>query len=78
MRIQFHCFHEAKTYYDVVGGGEAMFCGTRGECRRFIALHNEKVRRSASMIAYRARGGSKQTRRYGQANVGISDASIED
>ena len=30
-------------YYQVIEDGDDIFMGTLGECKRFIAIHNEKV-----------------------------------
>ncbi|MHC4959037.1 MAG: hypothetical protein ACYTGN_11755 [Planctomycetota bacterium] len=46
MEIRFHCLHNGKKFYKVVLHGEEIFCGTKGECQRFIKIHNEKVQRS--------------------------------
>ena len=46
MEIRFYCVHNGKKFYKVILHGEEIFCGTKGECQRFIKLHNEKVQRS--------------------------------
>jgi len=43
--IQFHRVYKGKKYYKIFLYGREVFCGTRGECQRFIKVHNEKVRR---------------------------------
>lgn len=43
--IEFHCTSNGQKYYRVMQGGEEIFCGLKGECRRFIEIHNEKARR---------------------------------
>jgi hypothetical protein len=46
MEIRFYCAHNGKKFYKVILHGEEIFCGTKGECQRFIKIHNEKVHRS--------------------------------
>ena len=46
MEIRFYCVHNGKKFYTVFLHGEEIFCGTKGECQRFIRIHNEKVQRS--------------------------------
>ena len=46
MEIRFYCVHNGKKFYKVILHGEEIFCGTKGECQRFIKIHNEKVQRS--------------------------------
>jgi len=46
MEIRFYCVHNGKKFYKVILHGEEIFCGTRGECQRFIKIHNDKVQRS--------------------------------
>ena len=46
MDIRFYCVHNGKKFYKVTLHGEEIFCGTKGECQRFIRIHNEKVQRS--------------------------------
>ncbi|MHC4941145.1 MAG: hypothetical protein ACYTHK_19590 [Planctomycetota bacterium] len=69
MEIRFHCLHNGKNFYKVVLHGEEIFCGTKGECQRFIKIHNEKVQRSlvetstprprpGNVRVYRRRAGS--------------------
>ena len=43
MEIRFYCVHNGKKFYKVILHGEEIFCGTKGECQRFIKIHNEKV-----------------------------------
>jgi hypothetical protein len=46
MEIKFHCNLKGKKFYKVrkVNGLE-VFLGTIGECKRFIRVHREKVRK---------------------------------
>ena len=46
MEIRFYCIHDGKKFYTVVLHGEEIFCGSKGECQRFIKIHNEKVHRN--------------------------------
>ena len=46
MEIRFYCTHDGKKFYKVILHGEEIFCGNKGECQRFIKIHNEKVHRS--------------------------------
>ena len=46
MEIRFYCLHNGKKFYKVILHGEEIFCGTKGECQRYIKIHNEKVERS--------------------------------
>lgn len=46
MEIRFYCVHNGKKFYKVILHGEEIFCGTKGECQRYIKIHNEKVQRS--------------------------------
>ena len=46
MEIRFYCLHNGKKFYKVILHGEEIFCGTKGECQRFIKIHNVKVQRS--------------------------------
>ena len=46
MEIRFYCLHNGKKFYKVILHGEEIFCGTKGECQRYIRIHNEKVERS--------------------------------
>jgi hypothetical protein len=46
MEIRFYCIHNGKKFDKVILHGEEIFCGTKGECQRFIKIHNEKVARS--------------------------------
>jgi hypothetical protein len=43
MDIRFLCLEGGKKFYAVRLSGEDIFVGTRGECDRFIAIHEEKV-----------------------------------
>lgn len=45
MEIRFYCMHKGEKMYRVLDMGEEIFCGTKGECHRFIEIHNEKVAR---------------------------------
>lgn len=46
MEIRFYAVHNGKKFYKVMLHGEDIFCGTKGECQRFIKIHNEKVHRN--------------------------------
>ena len=46
MEIRFYGLHNGKKFYAVILHGEEIFCGTKGECQRFIKIHNEKVHRN--------------------------------
>ncbi|MGQ0612939.1 MAG: hypothetical protein ACT4PV_04255 [Planctomycetaceae bacterium] len=48
MEVRFYCIHNGKKFYKVTLHGEDIFCGTRGECQRFIKIHNDKVQRALS------------------------------
>jgi hypothetical protein len=43
MDVVFLCIQGGKSFYRVVLNGQEIFVGTRGECTRFIEIHNEKV-----------------------------------
>jgi len=69
MEIRFYAVHNGKKFYRVILHGEDIFCGTKGECQRFIKIHNEKVHRnitetstprprSGNVRVYRKRAGS--------------------
>lgn len=59
MEIRFYCLHNGKKFYKVILHGEEIFCGTKGECQRYIRIHNEKVERSLREIpSPRARAGN--------------------
>ena len=59
MEIRFHCIQNGKKFYKVILHGEEIFCGTKGECQRFIKIHNEKVQRSMEVgAATRPRPGN--------------------
>jgi len=51
MEVRFYCVHNGKKFYKVVLHGEEIFCGTKGECQRFIKIHNDKVQRSLVELA---------------------------
>ena len=57
MEIRFYCVHNGKKFYKVILHGEDIFCGTKGECQRFIKIHNEKVQRSLHESAPRPKSG---------------------
>ncbi|MCC7137758.1 MAG: hypothetical protein IT460_04945 [Planctomycetes bacterium] len=46
MHVRFLCLEGGRQYYEVVLQGESIFIGTRGECDRFMAIHEEKVARA--------------------------------
>lgn len=56
MEIRFYCVHNGKKFFRVILHGEEIFCGTKGECQRFIKIHNDKVQKSV------ADGGSTRPR----------------
>jgi hypothetical protein len=59
MEIRFYCLHNGKKFYKVILHGEEIFCGTKGECQRYIRIHNEKVERSLKEApSARARAGN--------------------
>ena len=69
MEIRFYAVQNGKKFYKVILHGEEIFCGTKGECQRFIKIHNEKVQRSltenstprprpGNVRVYRRRAGS--------------------
>ncbi len=59
MEIRFYCVHDGKKFYKVILHGEDIFCGTKGECQRFIKIHNEKVHRNITESSNpRPRGGN--------------------
>jgi hypothetical protein len=43
MEILFRCIEAGRRYYAVRLNGQEIFIGTRSECDRFLAIHNEKV-----------------------------------
>jgi len=43
MVIQYTDSMRGVRYYQVMEDGDDIFMGTLGECKRFIAIHNEKV-----------------------------------
>ncbi len=43
MDIVFSCLQDGQSLYAVREHGSDLFVGTRDECGRFLALHNEKV-----------------------------------
>jgi hypothetical protein len=43
MDIRFLCLQGGRQYFEVVLQGEPIFVGSRGECDRFMAIHEEKV-----------------------------------
>ena len=43
MDVRFLCIEGGRKYYAVVVSGEQIFVGTRGECARFLKIHEEKV-----------------------------------
>ena len=49
MDIKYHCSIKGKKFYKVQKlNGIEVFLGTLGECRRFIKVHREKVRKHFS------------------------------
>jgi hypothetical protein len=42
MEIRFYCVHNGKKFYKVILHGEEIFCGTKGECQRFIKPRREQ------------------------------------
>jgi hypothetical protein len=43
MDIRFLCLQGGRQYFEVVLQGEPIFVGSRSECDRFMAIHEEKV-----------------------------------
>ena len=43
MDVRFLCLEGGKKFYAVRLNGEDIFVGTRGECDRFLVIHEEKV-----------------------------------
>ena len=43
METRFFCLQGGRQYFEVLLQGESIFVGTRGECDRFMRLHDEKV-----------------------------------
>lgn len=43
MEILFICLEGGRRYYSVRLNGQEIFVGTRMECDRFLAIHNQKV-----------------------------------
>jgi hypothetical protein len=43
MEVLFLCLQGGRRFYSVRLNGQEIFVGTRGECDRFIAIHNQKV-----------------------------------
>ena len=64
MEIRFYAVQNGKKFYKVILHGEDIFCGTKGECQRFIKIHNEKVHRNVTETsAARPRPGNVRTYR---------------
>lgn len=45
MHTEYQCLHKGKQYYRVIRAGQVVFTGTKGECDRYIEIHQEKQRR---------------------------------
>ncbi|MEZ4156522.1 MAG: hypothetical protein R3B52_00895 [Candidatus Paceibacterota bacterium] len=45
MRIEFLCIKKDKRYHRVMRAGLQVFCGTKGECDRYIEVYQDKMRR---------------------------------
>jgi hypothetical protein len=43
MELMFKCLQAGKKFYALTRHGEEIFVGTRGECQRFLEIHNAKV-----------------------------------
>jgi hypothetical protein len=43
MQVHFKCLNEGKRLYSVSRNQREVFVGTRGECVRFLEIHNSKV-----------------------------------
>ena len=43
MEVVFRCLRRGKRLFSVVSFGQELFVGTRGECARFLDIHNHKV-----------------------------------
>lgn len=43
MEIHFKAFQDGVRYYVVIVNGQELFCGSIGECRRYIVIHLQKV-----------------------------------
>jgi hypothetical protein len=43
MTVEFLCVEEGKRFYGVRVHGQTIFVGTRGECSRFMTIHERKV-----------------------------------
>ena len=72
MEIRLHAVHNAKKFYKVILHGEDIFCGTKGECQRFIKIHNEKVHRNITETATpRPRPGNVRTYRKRAGTPGL-------
>ncbi len=71
MEIRFYCVHNGKKFYKVALHGEDIFCGTKGECQRFIKIHNDKVHRSiaSEQNTPRPRPGAIRVYRRRAANI---------
>ncbi len=57
MEIRFYCVHNGKKFFKVILHGEDIFCGNKGECQRFIKIHNDKVQRSLVETSPRPKSG---------------------
>jgi len=72
MEIRFYCIQNGKKFYRVMLHGEDIFCGTKGECQRFIKIHNEKVNRAlVDAPAFRARPGNVRVYRRRVGSPGL-------
>lgn len=72
MEVRFYCIHNGRKFYKVLLHGEEIFCGTKGECQRFIKIHNDKVQRAlGEPSSFRPRPGNVRVyrRRVGASNV---------
>ena len=43
MEVGFKCLQDGTRFYSVRRNGLELFVGTRGECARYIGIHNAKV-----------------------------------
>lgn len=48
MEIRFECIYEGKSLYQVIreNADAALFTGTMAQCRRFLEVYQEKVRKA--------------------------------
>jgi hypothetical protein len=69
MEVLFLCLQNGKKFYSVRLNGEEIFVGTRGECDRFLEIHNRKVDEERVGLQKTPRARPVSIRTYRQARV---------